>query len=412
MKILIAEKNSYCRAQLTRSLRTWGYQVDSCADGLTAVETLRRDDAPDLVIVGGVVPPHDGLHVCKEVRKLDQRPYVYLILLGGGDGKRGAGEALEAGADDYVLKPFEPQELKGRVQAGSRIVRLQHNLIQARRQYEFKASHDLLTGLWNRAAILESLGRELARSARQTSAVGIIMADVDRFKSINDAYGHLVGDAVLKEIASRIRSCLRSYDSVGRYGGEEFMLVLPGCNGEDLERLAERLRSLVASEPVRVGNNDIHVTMSLGLVAVEGTQQNAGMDALIHLADKALYRAKELGRNRVGLAGQQRHTPTGRLMCNAMLFPTSAKTAQPGGRAQSPINEQSPFPRETGLQPVSHSSLVRTARNPHSLESETGADSIHCLVSPTLLPAVRLEEVVLNDGVLDSRQHDTDFANP
>lgn len=299
MRILVAEKDSHSRALLEKSLTSWGYQVDSCTDGLTALEALSRDDSPHLAIVDGMIPPFDGLHVCKEVRKLSQRPYVYLILLGAQDDKRDAGEVLEAGADDYVMKPFEPHELRGRVRAGIRIVRLQQNLIQARRRYEFKATHDLLTGVWNRAAILETLGKELARSARQKSPVGIVMADVDHFKSINDAYGHLTGDAVLKEIASRIRSCLRAYDSVGRYGGEEFMLVLPGCHGPDLERLAERLRSFVACRPVRAGDTDIPVTMSLGFAVVEAGHEGVQVDALIQSADEALYRAKELGRNRV-----------------------------------------------------------------------------------------------------------------
>jgi two-component system cell cycle response regulator len=298
MKILLAEDHPVTRKMLAMQLRKWGYEVTSCADGTEAWAALSQEDAPRLVIMDWMMPGMDGVHICQEIRRAGKQPYVYVILLTSRNRPEDVVGGLEAGADDYIVKPFDPQELRVRVRAGSRVVQLQEDLLAALKASEFLASHDPLTRLWNRAAILEALRKELARAKREKKSVGIIMADVDHFKPINDEHGHLVGDAVLREIARRMVSAIRPYDSAGRYGGEEFLVVLPGTDAANALRLAERLRAAFDAEDLTTTEGSFHVTLSFG-VATFDAEQDEDINPLIRAADEAMYRAKRCGRNRV-----------------------------------------------------------------------------------------------------------------
>jgi diguanylate cyclase (GGDEF)-like protein len=229
---------------------------------------------------------------------MEGKPYIYIVLLTSRNDAGDMVSGLEAGADDYVVKPFDPQELKVRVRAGRRVVQLQEDLLKALEISEFRATHDVLTGIWNRAAIFETLRRELARARREGTPVGAIIADVDHFKRINDEHGHLTGDAVLKAVAQRLITAVRPYDSVGRYGGEEFLMVLPGCDLDDAGNLAERLCSLFDVKDIETSEGTFHITLSCGVAAYRGLEE-PDIDSLIRSADEALYRAKRLGRNRV-----------------------------------------------------------------------------------------------------------------
>ncbi|MGB6064410.1 MAG: diguanylate cyclase [Desulfomonilaceae bacterium] len=300
MRILIAEDDSVTRKLLQVHLAKWHHEVMACSDGSDAWQILRGEDPPKLAILDWMMPGIDGVTLCREIRKLEKHPYTYVILLTSRSLKEDVVEGLEAGADDYIIKPFDVHELKVRVRAGTRIVKLQEDLMAALHASEFQASHDALTGLWNRRAILEKVQQELDRCKRDGTNLGLIIADVDHFKQVNDIYGHLAGDAVLRELAKRIDSSRRSYDAVGRYGGEEFVILLPGCDGDEAAAWAERLRAAVANIPLQTNEGELRCSMSFGASALD-LSKDYDLNSLLQNADEALLLAKNRGRNRVEL---------------------------------------------------------------------------------------------------------------
>ncbi len=301
MRILVAEDEITFRHMLKTFLTKWGYQVVVVSDGLEAWKILQEEDRPRLAILDWMMPNMDGVEICRAIRERKSGPYLYLLLLTSRDQKQDVVEGIEAGADDYLIKPFDPRELRARIHAGERIIELEDRLIRAQEALRELATHDSLTGLLNRRACLDSLLAELDRGRRAGNPVCIVMADIDHFKRINDAHGHLIGDEVLCEVARRMQSSLRRYDTIGRFGGEEFLLVLPGCSLEEGVKLAERICHLVRSEPAKAQNKSINVSISLG-VAVASQPVPGDLEVLLGSADAALYRAKEAGRNRVGFS--------------------------------------------------------------------------------------------------------------
>jgi two-component system cell cycle response regulator len=297
-RLLIADDSLVSRHLLDSTLKKWGYDVRTVADGAAAWNQFQGDDAPDLAILDWVMPGLTGPEVCRLVRQQERDKYTYLILLTSKSLKEDLIEGMESGADDYVTKPFDQPELQVRLRAGIRILELQAELMAAREELRDQATKDPLTKLWNRRHILEVLDLELARIQRHDTSLGLIMLDLDHFKSINDTYGHLAGDEVLRETARRLKTAIRQYDSIGRYGGEEFLFVMPGCAGADIENQAERLRLSLCQSPMKVGDVELTVTGSFGatfaLPAYRANQQD-----LVKVADEALYRAKRAGRNRV-----------------------------------------------------------------------------------------------------------------
>jgi two-component system cell cycle response regulator len=301
--VLIAEDDPLFRRILERWFQQWDYRVTAVENGLDAWEVLQRDDAPQLAILDWMMPGMDGIELCRRIRSRDQSPYRYVLLLTAKDDKQDVITGLEAGADDYLTKPFDVDELRARVRAGKRILDLQAALIHAQDDLQSAALHDSLTGLWNRGAILDLLRREVCRRQRTGDALGVMMVDIDYFKKINDTHGHLIGDAVLQEVTRRLAVDVRPYDVVGRYGGEEFLIVFPGCNMTDLVVGAERLRHCIADQPIETGVGQIPVTLSLGLASVEqGENEILGCESFLQRADAALYAAKARGRNRVETA--------------------------------------------------------------------------------------------------------------
>lgn len=295
MKILVAEDDAATRHLLKVSLERWKYDVVLAQDGTEALEALLGKDAPKLAILDWVMPGTDGVDICRELRKRDAGSYIYTLLLTSKAGKADLLRGLEAGADDYLIKPFDLLELQARLWTGQRIIALQDQLIRAREAMRDQATHDPLTGVWNRAAILDSLEREFNRSEREENPLSVIMVDIDHFKQINDTYGHQTGDNVLREVTKRMQSVMRSYDALGRYGGEEFVVIALGCDKDSALNLAERLRAIVDASPVSTPGATIPVTLSLGVATVS---KGLSPESLLRCADEALYRAKRAGRNR------------------------------------------------------------------------------------------------------------------
>jgi two-component system, cell cycle response regulator len=299
--VLVAEDDPIFRRVLESWLHNWGYQITSVEDGIKAWQAVGKEGAPKLLILDWMMPGIDGPELCLKIRSRKQVPYSYILLLTSKDEKQDLINGLNAGADDYLTKPFDVNELKARLSVGRRILALQDELISAKEAVEFQATHDPLTGLWNRGAILDFLRRELDRTQRSSKPLGLLMLDLDHFKRINDTYGHLVGDTVLKEMAQRLASSVRSYDWVGRYGGEEFLVIVSDCPREAIAKYAERLRAAVGAAPVSTEIGEIQITTSIGATSAQQPEY-PDQDSFLRSADAALYRAKERGRNRVELA--------------------------------------------------------------------------------------------------------------
>jgi two-component system cell cycle response regulator len=294
MKVLIADDDPVSLLYLKDALQDWGYQVVAVADGQSAHDILFGNDPPMLAILDWMMPGLSGIDLCRMVRARGTGSYTYIIMLTSHVETSFVVEAMNAGADDFVGKPFESKELEVRVRAGKRICDLEQRL-------RLRATHDALTGIYNRGAIIEILQITVSRHKRDQAGVAIIFADLDHFKRINDEHGHLAGDAVLREVTQRIGYVLREYDSLGRYGGEELLVVLPTCDAHNALEVAERIRVAVCAQPVQTAAGPIPVAVSIG-VAVLYKDVVLRYSELIQLADQALYEAKNSGRNKVVLA--------------------------------------------------------------------------------------------------------------
>jgi diguanylate cyclase (GGDEF)-like protein len=296
-KILIAEDDPISRRLLEVFLNRWGYDVAVAASGTEALDLLDQIDAPRLAVLDWMMPGLEGVQVCRKIRERKDRPYVYILLLSARAQKEDLLLGLESGADDYLTKPFDAPELRARLHVGQRILQLQDGLMAAGAELLFRATHDSLTGISNRGVILDILRREHSRQVREGGSFGIVLLDVDHFKSVNDTYGHLRGDTVLQEVVRRVTSTVRAYDTVGRYGGEEFLIVAPSSGAEGILRLSERVRLAIEATPIKTDAGEISVTVSLGL-AVSSEAAPLDPELMLSTADEALYRAKADGRNR------------------------------------------------------------------------------------------------------------------
>ena len=301
MRILVAEDDAISRTLLERTLQRAGYAVISVENGVEAMAELVKQDAPRLALLDWIMPKMDGVEVCREIRRRNDQAYAYLILLSSRESKEDIVAGLESGADDYLTKPFDVDELKARLRTGHRILELEDHLVEARESMRFQATHDLLTSLWNRGVIVELMSHEIMRSRRERSCTAVMMCDIDHFKSVNDQYGHAIGDEVLREVARRLHNSVRSYDMVGRYGGEEFLVALNKCNPESAVSRAENLREKIAGRPIQTANKPVSVTISIGL-ALSSEFPESTIEEIMHHADMALYAAKGAGRNCVRVA--------------------------------------------------------------------------------------------------------------
>lgn len=291
MKILLVEDSYIERRKLGTFLTDWGFEYESVGSGTEAIKLLEGSNPPELVLLDWLLPGLDGIDVLRRIRKLSQGNYIYTVMLTAKTHKKDRSIAMEAGADDYLSKPVDATELRSRIVVGKRILELQQSL-------RFAATHDFLTNLLNRSEILVALQREIARGGREHNCLSIILGDIDHFKRVNDTLGHAAGDEVLKEVARRLKLDLRPYDLVGRYGGEEFLVLLPGCNLENGVRRADAIRSLICKDPIATPFGTSSATISMGVTATSDAR-DCSVSELLHEADLSLYEAKKKGRNRV-----------------------------------------------------------------------------------------------------------------
>jgi diguanylate cyclase (GGDEF)-like protein len=301
MRILVAEDDPVSLRLLQACLVEWGYEVTSVTDGQKALDVLRGREAPRLAILDWIMPGKDGIEICREIRKRGKRPYVYILMLTAKVRKQDIVEGLESGADDYLIKPYDPHELRARLRAGRRILNLQEQLVSAYRLIEAQMTVDPLTGVWSRNVILDILKRQLTLPSQSDSPMSLVVANIDHFRDVNATFGPLAGDTVLREVARRFRAALRPPDSIGRSEVDEFVIVLPGCDAPSAASLAERFRARIDRRAVDTSEGVVPVTVSLG-VAVTLSEKALDLDTAWRLATEAVARAKVNGRNRVEFA--------------------------------------------------------------------------------------------------------------
>lgn len=292
MKVLIAEGNADSCKALESDIKEWGYEVITANKGQDALELIKKGGIR-IAILDWKMPEINGMELCRNIRKEIQErrsENIYVILLLGNDREDDIINGISAGADDYIVKPINFLELKILIQNGDRIIKLEDSCIKL-------ASFDPLTKLWNRNKIFQILDEELNRGWRENTHTGVVMIDIDYFKKINDSYGHLSGDTVLAEVASRIRKGLRPYDKAGRYGGDEMCVVLPKCNLSIVKLITERIRLSVCGKNIKTDAGLLNVTISIGGTISDNSSHSSG-NSFIKTSDEALYIAKEKGRNR------------------------------------------------------------------------------------------------------------------
>ena len=311
MKILLADDDHVSRLLMKRMLQSSGYDVVTAENGREALQQLLENDSPRLALLDWMMPELDGLDVCREIRALRNKSYIYIVLLTARESPDDIVAGLKAGADDYLTKPCHLAELKARLHAGRRILMLEDKLVESREAMRYKATHDALTSIWNRGTVLTQIQAELKLSQESKSFTSLLLCDVDHFKQVNDTYGHLVGDEVLREISSRLSSCVRTGDLVGRYGGEEFLILLKDCGQTRLPRpgqgplvhdtflhRAEQIREAVRSNPFSTQAGQLSMSVSIGAITIDPVAAAMPVETLLARADEALYRAKAAGRDR------------------------------------------------------------------------------------------------------------------
>ncbi len=296
IKILVAEDDFVSRLMLTSAIKKWGYEPIAVDNGKSAYEILTAESPPLLAILDWVMPEMDGIEVVRSLRKKTEEIPTYIIMLTTKTEKEDVIEGLEAGADDYIRKPFDTDELWARIRVGLRTAKLQKDLMDTQKALEYEAIHDPLTGCLNRRGILERLKEELERFQRTGEQLCVGMCDLDHFKKINDTYGHQTGDDVLKGFVQIIRSQLRPYDQIGRLGGEEFLILIPDITEVYARSALERLNKKVQDTEIETCTGKIKITVSMGGIIVK---EKIDIDSIIKRTDDALYKAKERGRNRV-----------------------------------------------------------------------------------------------------------------
>jgi two-component system, cell cycle response regulator len=295
LRLLLVEDEPVQRKVLERQLTKAGYLVETAHNGDEALAKILKDPCA-LLVTDWDMPGMDGAALCRHVREARLPGYLYILLLTSYDSTADIVTGLEAGADDYIRKPANEAELLARLKSGQRIIELT-------RQVQLLSITDPLVGTYNRRYLTDQLKLEIERARRYGRPLAVVIADLDGFKRINDAHGHLIGDEVLQGFAERMRACIRQHDWIARYGGEEFVIVLPDTNLPAALAAAEKARVKCESAPMATSAGDIVVTASFGVAALENLPiiPSATVSDLLRQADVGLYRSKNGGRNRVSV---------------------------------------------------------------------------------------------------------------
>ena len=303
MRVLLADSDPDRLRQLEGWLRKWGYEVTPSRNGVDAWSKLEAERVPIIAILAWRMEGMLGIDVCRRLRLHPDLPTAYVLLLADARGQEDLLDGINGGADDFLLAPLDHVEVRARIRTGARIVETELALKASQDALRVQSTRDAVTGSWNHASILDLLQKERERARRKSGSVGVVLADLDEFRKVNENLGHPVGDEVLREAARRMNSSVRPYDAVGRYGGEEFLIVLPGSDGLGALTVAERIRESFASRPVLTSAGPVPLTLSLG-VAAEGGEAGGDGSALLLAAGSALLRAQRGGRNRTALADE------------------------------------------------------------------------------------------------------------
>lgn len=294
MNVLIADDEPVSRRLLEILLTKWGYEVTVVCDGEEAWRQLQNGAHPRIAILDWMMPGMDGVQVCEKIRQHEGRFSTYVILLTAKKAALGINNKYESVADDFLAKPCAASELRARLRAARRIVELEDQIQEARDAIKMETTHDSLTGLWNRSSILEILQRELLRAKRHASTLAVLMIDINQLRQINYQFGFLAGDAVMREVARRIHSSIRPYDSMGRYGGGQLIIVSPACDQSQALSQAQRVQSKICGEQIKIFEGDFPISITLGIAIASGSHE---AHDLISAADAALAEARKSGCN-------------------------------------------------------------------------------------------------------------------
>jgi diguanylate cyclase (GGDEF)-like protein len=299
-RVLLVDDEPTQRLITARLLKRAGYQVDTAQNGREALEKLKASDQFQLLVTDWEMPEMDGVALCRAVRAEQTSGYVYTILLTSRDAIEHLVAGLQAGADDYLTKPVLEPELLARLNTGRRIVTLERSLRAANEENRRLSVTDALTGAFNRRYLMEQVPTEIDRSSRYDHRLAILMCDVDHFKKINDTYGHQAGDEVLKRVVGLLKQKIRTVDWVSRYGGEEFVIVLPETGYSNACKVAETLRDSLSQLQIDFEGKTLNVTASFGVTGWDGAvPTDASVDAMVARCDACVYDSKANGRNRI-----------------------------------------------------------------------------------------------------------------
>ncbi len=299
-RILLAENNPQHAARLQQMLTTLHYDVESVPTGLAALQRLQDFDTPEMALLSEDLSPISGIEIGLEIRRRARKRQLWLMLMSSSPSADQVAMATDAGFDEFLVKPVDMQELRMRIRTGERVQTLYREMHDSANTIEFHSTHDPLTATWRREAMLDFLFKETDRVQRVRSPLSVVLLDIDGFGAENERHGQSAGDKLLQSVAIRLRQQLRSYDLLGRYANDEFLLAFPGCLGADAQAKTERVREVVAKRPFTVNGNEIFLTACFGVA------ESLGRSPLIVLreAERALSLAKQAGRNTVRFFGE------------------------------------------------------------------------------------------------------------